>query len=296
MPLKPRSRVGRLTHINKAAVQTASVDVHNVAGHLDRRSEANTAATTLIHGHAAQVLQGASSPAPAAPSPADLIRSAQALCSSARAARARAHTPNACRIVSLPRPTPRTAAPIPRSRAEAQEPNRRAPHLKEPPGAPRGSARARAKFQALGPAVPTCPENPGRPGLTCPTRASAATGRPGSTRPASSARCSHVNEVKNGDPAAEKAEIHRNRGANRLGCACTREGARGGRPKTKCRTTAAYFEMVPQIASRRRPTRPERDLRGSDPTRPDPRAPARGSTRPTSKRHGSKSLPSSTKP
>lgn len=48
--------------------------------------------------------------------------------------------------------------------------------------------------------------------------------------------------------------------------------------------------MVHQIASRCRPTRPERDPRGSDPTRPDPRAPARRSTRPTSKGNGSKSL------
>ena len=70
-------------------------------------------------------------PAPAAPNRADLITRAQALRRSARAARDRAHTPTARRSVSLPRPTPRTAAPSQRSRADAQKSHRHAPHLRE---------------------------------------------------------------------------------------------------------------------------------------------------------------------
>ena len=70
--------------------------------------------------------QSASSPAPAAPTP---LRPAHERASLAQQhARRQSQCTHANR--SPHRPTPRTAAPSPRSRAEAQEPHRRAPHLR----------------------------------------------------------------------------------------------------------------------------------------------------------------------
>jgi hypothetical protein len=86
-------------------------------------------------GHAAphKHSQGASSPAPAAPSHAHLITSVQTpgLRSSRRRA-APVHTrhPLAGAAVQARALTPRTAAPSPRSRAEAKEPHKRAAPLK----------------------------------------------------------------------------------------------------------------------------------------------------------------------
>jgi hypothetical protein len=86
----------------------------------------------------AKASQDATSPASAAPQPCRLITSAQALRSSARGARARAHRPTARRSLSLPRPTPR--------RARGAAPKRRSPTVarrtfEEPPAACRERAR-----------------------------------------------------------------------------------------------------------------------------------------------------------
>jgi hypothetical protein len=63
--------------------------------------------------------------------------------------------PTARRSLSLPRPTPRTAAPSPRSRAEAQEPYRRSPHLRR--AAPNVyGARAREERKCQSPRVTCC--------------------------------------------------------------------------------------------------------------------------------------------
>ena len=76
----------------------------------------------------AKASKGASTPrksrSPAQPTSSQ----ARKPCAAARAPPEPVHTHR--RSVSLPRPTPRTAALSPRSRAEAQEPHRRAPHLR----------------------------------------------------------------------------------------------------------------------------------------------------------------------